>query len=434
MTKSDLPLVFKLKTKFNHLIKDLTTHGHSNIVNSSNLFRQIFWLLVVLFAWSYCSLVIVDYVFEYFEYRVVSNIDIVYENQPEFPTVQICDHNKKNITCHFNTEPCFNESLLENSLLCTKFNAGSNLTGHFVEKLRSKEVGKNFALKLRLYTRDRYTFLPISINIYNHSSKLNYHNSIHVSRGMLTDLVINRVFVKRLGPPYSNCSTTVEFKSIPDKFSYIQIECFDVCFDEKLAEACQFIDKFLILKPYFYKNESYYKDMKTRLMHDCYTRNTSFINMVREKFNKEGIFLHLDFEFSIFMFDLFAFLGADKACEQMCPIECNSISYSVQSHVTLLTGDVNESIGTGCTEVNIYYEKFESTIITQVSKLTHEDLFGNIGGIIGGVLGASVISLVEVFEMVFWLIFIVLEHVFSAIHTSKDKRINKKSSIKSSRF
>jgi len=156
--------------------------------------------------------------------------------------------------------------------------------------------------------------------------------------------------------------------------------------------------------------------------------------MVREKFNKEGIFLHLDFEFSIFMFDLFAFLGADKVCEQMCPIECNSISYSVQSHVTLLTGDVNESIGTGCTEVNIYYEKFESTIITQVSKLTHEDLFGNIGGIIGGVLGASVISLVEVFEMVFWLIFIVLEHVFSAIHISKDKRINKKSSIKSSRF
>jgi hypothetical protein len=50
------------------------------------------------------------------------------------------------------------------------------------------------------------------------------------------------------------------------------------------------------------------------------------------------------------------------------------------------------------------------------------------------VLGASVISLVEVFEMVFWLIFIVLEHVFSAIHISKDKRINKKSSIKSSRF
>ena len=63
-------------------------------------------------------------------------------------------------------------------------------------------------------------------------------------------------------------------------------------------------------------------------------------------------------------------------------------------------------------QVNIYYEKFEYTSISQVAKISPVNLFGNIGGIIGLLLGASIISIIDSIEQLFIILYMAVQHFY----------------------
>ncbi len=87
-----------------------------------------------------------------------------------------------------------------------------------------------------------------------------------------------------------------------------------------------------------------------------------------------------------------------EKCSEYCPLECDSVSYSVSS---ISTFQQDKDI------VYIYYGSLEYTSISQLPKIQPFDLVSNVGGILGLFIGMSFVSLFEIIE-----IFIELGFVF----------------------
>ena len=79
----------------------------------------------------------------------------------------------------------------------------------------------------------------------------------------------------------------------------------------------------------------------------------------------------------------------------------------------------NKIVSFGYTRVNVFYDSFEVTRISEVAKVTPDMLFGSIGGIMGLMTGISVMSVVEIFELISWLIYIIIIH--HAMHRKSKK-------------
>lgn len=88
-------------------------------------------------------------------------------------------------------------------------------------------------------------------------------------------------------------------------------------------------------------------------------------------------------------------------CQGQCPTECNTVTYSVTPNYNILY----EYLYKNMTKINIYYDSFEYTVISQIPKIKMEDFLAGIGGILGLFLGASILSFVEIVEMVIELMY-----------------------------
>jgi hypothetical protein len=66
-------------------------------------------------------------------------------------------------------------------------------------------------------------------------------------------------------------------------------------------------------------------------------------------------------------------------------------------------------------ELNVFYETFYYTAVSQFPKVTWQSLLGNVGGLFGLFLGASFLSFGEIFEFSFCVVkilFLALRKVF----------------------
>ncbi len=96
-------------------------------------------------------------------------------------------------------------------------------------------------------------------------------------------------------------------------------------------------------------------------------------------------------------------VGQNKICEKMCPIECNSVSYSITPYINALATDYSL--------INVYYEDFYYTKISESEKTSFDSLVGTIGGLLGLFLGASLISFYEIFDLALNLFLISIHHL-----------------------
>ena len=64
----------------------------------------------------------------------------------------------------------------------------------------------------------------------------------------------------------------------------------------------------------------------------------------------------------------------------------------------------------GLANINIYFDTFDYSNITQVAKITAENLFGNLGGAFGLLLGASIMSFAEIIEVIIRLLYLPVKH------------------------
>jgi len=210
-------------------------------------------------------------------------------------------------------------------------------------------------------------------------------------------MIVNRVFIKKLPIPYSDCRGGLDqlngfdselFRAILLKNkSYTQNRCFDLCSQRETIKMCNncYLNSYEKLngqKPCQTDNEL----RCATEAHDYYVKNIN------------------------------------KLCMQDCPLECDTIEYQIAttySHYpsmnyakeelmnrplikSKLTNDSKlnyELIRQSVLSLNVYYDDFLYAEYSQSPKGEIPDLVSNVGGIVGVFIGASLLSFVEIFEV-----------------------------------
>ena len=81
----------------------------------------------------------------------------------------------------------------------------------------------------------------------------------------------------------------------------------------------------------------------------------------------------------------------NKACDQYCPLVCDSISYLVSDNNYMNNDDL--------TSIVVFYQSLQYTLITQHPKTETFDFISSVGGILGLFIGISFVSLFEIGEV-----------------------------------
>ncbi len=90
-------------------------------------------------------------------------------------------------------------------------------------------------------------------------------------------------------------------------------------------------------------------------------------------------------------------------CKEYCPLECETISYSVNFNILSDFTTFNE------TTLVVYFESLKYTSISQLPKAKELDLISSIGGIFGLFIGVSFVTLFEIAELFIEFLFIFFE-------------------------
>ena len=126
-----------------------------------------------------------------------------------------------------------------------------------------------------------------------------------------------------------------------------------------------------------------------------------------------------------------------EVCHPHCPLECETILYSITTSFSKFPNFVyykrliNNSMITSKYPVgynitysdiqqsviafNVYYDDLKFISISEVAKTTTTDLISNVGGLLGLFIGISFLSFGEIIEMILEVIFILFENSKSKV-------------------
>lgn len=321
-----------------------------------------------------------------------------------------CNFNQSDLLCIFNFEVCNKSTLVFKYRNCLSFNLGTDDNLVPTRILKSKESGKAAGLNLHLIaSTPTFEFPGVTVFINNQSSGISIKKGITVSAGMKTNIILSRSFRSKLSEPFSDCKTDISFPTGPNalsnktKFMYSQSECFRLCFLEKTAENCNRLNEFKRDLQYYYTNEIYFWKVFNAMRSEC---SSLKIQDTQTLFTK---------------------LGENKICEAMCPVECNTMSYSITINSQIIDPLLN--ISRRVSIIEIYYNDFSYTSIIEIPKTSFEDLIGNVGGILGVFLGTSLISFVEIPELIYSLCYVVFRNRKKKKSLNVKKKQNKSNII-----
>ncbi len=326
--------------------------GIPQLVGSEPILLKLLWLIAIAISCSYCFFIIASNIAEYHSFPVITNINRVYNKEPEFPMVTICKINLGlPLGCTFKGKICRSINFKNG---CLKFNSDENGTDFEVPVLKSDTPGVISGLKLRLEKDATQMYIELFIN--NQSLDTQFDKAIRVSHSMETNLVISRVFYQKLGYPYSNCKSGYSFElGAEDRFNrslypYYQTQCFYLCKFEKFFQAINKSEEFFQIFQYYFTNYNkwYFFEINeyfnyTRLYRTIYENITNKINIS----------------------------GLHKFCEDICPIECNMITYTITPYYVFNSFPYSL--------VNIYYDDFYHTEINEIPKITADVFISNLG-------------------------------------------------------
>ena len=129
----------RLKQKFKQLASGLTFHGMPKLVRKQHFLITIIWTLLILTSVSYCAFTIAYEFIHYFKFEVVTDMQIVYEDHPEFPQITVCGIT--NFTCIHNNETCPEAFFKYENEDCKAINPGLELLNGTGEIIKSIEPG-----------------------------------------------------------------------------------------------------------------------------------------------------------------------------------------------------------------------------------------------------------------------------------------------------
>jgi hypothetical protein len=380
---NEMSLRKQLKNTYENLLSKSTFHGVSQMVSSEKLIQKLFWALIMLSMYAYFSASVVSNVLEFLKYPVVTNINTIYEKEAVFPAVTFC-YFSQFLQCSINARQCPISSILPRGSFCHVFNSGLNSSLFPLETLKSTIPGVANGLRLTL---DVNQGNHINLIIYNQSTDLDINKAMRIYRGTELNLAISRVFYSKLGKPHSNCKKEYVFEPKPldilnlTSYPYFQSECFYLCQVQQEMEICNQTTEFNSNFQFYFTNKGFFFKFYNQQHRLCYQKDPSLLDSVTAKFQN---------------------LGANTICERQCPIECDSVSFSLK----VVTNYIDQNFS----RINIYYEDFFYTSITEEPKTSFDSFIGTIGGLSGLFLGASLMSFFELVDLAFSLFYVASQY------------------------
>ena len=350
-----------IKSAFLDCFSNSTGHGLARMAKPDNVFLRVLWALFFIVALVGGSVLISQSVKEYLQFGVITSTKIKREAEMTLPAITICDY-FGNITkdmilqCYYGTgewnkyriNTTKNMALYHSygyQLSCVQLNHGINLT----ELDISKGEGYRYSYSFYLYIPpDSYVFFAVTDN----SARLVVDEvREEVYPGHLTNIVLSKTVQSALGPPYSTCNETQEFR---------QVNCVEECFNKNMSEICG------CEYPAGCGDWSGWTDE----CQNAYWENRSAI---------------------------------ESNCNLQCPFECNQVSFPfnrvdvewdisrgfldyykpIISAKFNITGQTDEEIKKSMTQLSVYFGRLETTEIFQSPSMTSTNLVGNVGGLLG---------------------------------------------------
>ena len=371
-----------------------SSHGIPNMFRNDKTCLKLMWIMLFLMGTSMAIYTVVNSIFSYFNYDVVTSINVINEIPTEFPAITFfIQRNNKVKTplnklinhCKFNTFSC---NITENYFKTNKDKYGF-ISYTFMNR-NSFLGGKYFALSLGL-NLENITFDNSSIYdgirliVHNSTYDSNYYtgaspNGFNLETGFQYEISIKKIFTYKLGQPYNNCLKNVKsidafdsdlFRYIlkSTNYSYRQEDCFMYYVGREL---------------YKYFNGSNKIDRWENIVFE-YPSYSNYLNIIYQNIIKNKI---------------------DKIYESECPLECDFIKYEI-SHSFNKFLIQKETSSSDRVQFSVYYEKTEHTVIDQIAQMTVFDLISNIGGNLGLFIGISFLSFAEIIELLVEIILII---------------------------
>ena len=385
-------------------------------IGERNVYFKVMWLMFFIASSSVGCCFIVGTILDFKNYNITTTLGVVYEQQTQFPSVSFCKYpqqdNETSLeslvkTARFEGVDATNLSdwFVEfNDIIygkCFRFNPGMSVRGKKLDLINTTTSGKpnNLRVAFHIEKLKGYDFGELLVHIHNHSSPPYAggmeNGGFWMTPGSWNYYQVERKFFYKLEEPYNKClkdvntfennHTLIDFIKDMNKH-YTQDYCFRVCSHmlalEKSKCGCnsnlKMFEKDCIQQFYSEKNETL----------QCISNFT-------KEFRKTEC----------------------KSCANFCPLECDSMSYRIESYLENfpVSGNISEKAKkdyhlnyTKYEKANlhflvlyVYYKDLKYELISQQPKTDLLSLISNIGGILSLFLGISFLSFVELLEILF---------------------------------
>ena len=287
------------------------------------------------------------------------------------------------ISCQFNSKDCKNDLhwiWLYDYGNCFQFNSGLNFTNHKIDLVKSSRLDKGYGLKLNFggfysnYDQIEFKNNDIVVLVHNKSSIISSSTKlshIHIYDKLALSLKIT--LISKQPSPYSDCIDLSTYSSVlydyllQSNYSYRQIDCLDLCIQQKIINECEC---------YYLK----YPDLNTQVK-PCL--NWTQFNCANNEINN---------------FD------SAECIKTQCPLECTSIAFQLENSYG--SGHYERSLSDFVfTALTVSYSSLKYTQITESPQTTFINLLAQLGGSLGMFISFSVFTLFESIEVLVLILF-----------------------------
>jgi hypothetical protein len=383
---------------------------------------KIIWFIFLLISIGTSGYFIYDSINDYFEYQIITNTDVIREEESQFPTITFCvpnndEQNNKTYFlsnylhrilkyCQFDLTNCTyldfelykisNQSQINET--CFRFNSGRNYMNKPTQIKNISNYDPNTGLIL-LLNIDNYfinelqfkvkLFIQNYSTIFRRDHAYTYESGIYIPSG-ITFISFERDLVDRLPKPFNDCieQDTQDYVSNLFQYfkqinkTYLQKDCFDLCVEEIIMKKC-----------------------------NCTVGLGSSLNCFNNTNNCFESFRNIKSKLP-------------STCLAKCPLECDSIDYKFTTNYAGSLPDQFNLFYNITTEesnkivyLSLYYSSLDYSLVKQIAKTQVFDLISNVGGTLGLFIGLSFFTFVE-------LILVCMEFIFYLLDMRKNRVVD----------
>ena len=210
-----------VKAAFLNCFSTSTGHGLPQIAKPDNLFLRVLWALFFIVALVGNSVFIYQAVDQYLQLGVITTTKINREEKLTLPALTFCIYNSSNtkdmiLECNYGPEhkacKINNLTLYDrygDQVNCVQLNYGTNLT----ELVKAEGEGYEYGYYIRFYIPPGYNYLDFAVTD-NKARVVEEEVRKYVSPGQSTQIVLSETNQTALGPPYSPCNETQNYRQV----------------------------------------------------------------------------------------------------------------------------------------------------------------------------------------------------------------------------